>query len=122
MPYEFEVKEEDRYLLLVVSGEVETIEDMRAFSKALVECAEEKGYKRLILDQRLVSRKLDLHDYMVYADQWRLERPPSGIKIAAVYSQEDVNNFQWVETICQNRSIIYRIFSNSDEAERWLAC
>ena len=120
MPYAFEVQEKPGYLLVTLSGVAETVDEMRAFSEAMVARVQEANCKRVLLDERVTIKKLDFHDCMIHAERWVSEKPRIGLRIAAVYSPPDAREFHWVETIFQNRSIVYKIFDAMDEAERWL--
>ena len=120
MSYTFEVREMDGYLLFILSGVAESVDELRAFSEAMVVRALKTDSKRVLLDERDTIKKLDLHDCMVHAERWVTDKPRLGMRIAAVYTPADARAFHWVETIFQNRSISYKIFDAMDKAELWL--
>jgi len=120
MPYSYAKQDKDGYLLFTLSGEVESAEDLTVFTRSLMREAARCDCWRLLLDERTISRKVDQYDLMVFADRWIMDKPRSGVKLAAVYSPDDARRFPWIETILQNRSLIYKIFDDMAEAERWL--
>ena len=120
MPYAFEVREKPGYLLITLSGVSETVAELRSFSEAMVARVQEANCKRVLLDERATIKKLDFHDCMIHAERWVSEKPRLGLRIAAVYAPADARNYHWVETIFQNRSIVYKIFDAMEEAEQWL--
>ena len=120
MPYAYEIQEKNEYFHFTVSGVLESTEELTHFSSAMMACARDKGYTRVLFDERATPKKMDQHDWMVFADQWVLDNPREGMKVAAVYSSADVRAFHWIETILQNRSILCKIFDDMDEAKRWL--
>jgi len=120
MPYVFDVQEKPGYLLFTLSGVAETVDEMRRFSEVMVTRAQASNCKRVLLDERATIKTLDFHDCMVHAERWVSEKPRIGLRIAAVYSPVHARDFHWVETIFQNRSIVYKIFDAMEEAEQWL--
>ena len=103
-----------------VSGLFESVEEAMRFSEDVERCARSRDQSRILLDYRMAIRKMDQHDYITYADRWTANRPPSGLRIAALYSTADAEKYRWIETFYQNRSIIYKIFDVMSEAEQWL--
>jgi len=120
MPFDFETELKDGYLLFVVSGSLDSAEDILTFSDAIAEHALRAGCNRVILDERAAFRNVDQHDFILFGDRWVASRPPMGIKVAAVYTAEDARKFHWVETIVRNRSMVCRIFDDMAAAVRWL--
>jgi hypothetical protein len=120
MPFEFETQPRDGYLLLTASGRIESVEDAVDYLKAILTSARKAGFSRVLVDERNASRKADQHDCITCANLWTSGRPPSGIRVAAVYSPAEAKEYHWIETILQNRAIICRIFDEIGEAKEWL--
>jgi len=118
MPYTFEAHQKDGYILLVASGTIESTKDLVLLSRALREKADEFDCRRFLIDERAVVKNIDSHDLTVFAEM-KVDEPIK-LRLAVIYSPEDLAEFRWMETIQQNRSIAYRQFSSFDEAEQWL--
>ena len=120
MPYHIDIRPKDGYLLFTVSGTLESEEDALHYLDTVVTFALKEGQYRVLVDERKSSKKMDQHDCVLYADQWTSNNPPSGIRVAAVYSPSEAQKYHWVETILQNRSIMCRVFTDMNEARDWL--
>ena len=120
MPYDFEAKPGEGYVRFTASGTIESTRDAMAYLKAILTSAQKANCLRVLVDERSVSKKLDMYDCVVSADQWTSDRPPSGIRVAAVYSPAEAQDFRWIETILKNRSVVCKIFNDMDEARKWL--
>ncbi len=45
---------------------------------------------------------------------------PSNVRLAAVIPERYKDHFRFLETVCENRGISYRVFSNNTSAMNWL--
>ena len=120
MTYDFETTPVDGYLRFTASGTIESAEEAMAYLKAILTSAQKANCLRVLVDERNVSKNLDMYDCVVSADRWTSDHPPSGIRVAAVYSPAEAQEFHWIETILNNRSVVCRIFDDMDEARKWL--
>ena len=120
MPYKFETQPQDGYLLYTVSGTIDSVADGLEYVKAIVISAQKQGHYRILIDERTATKKMDQHDCVTWANEWTSRRSPTGIRVATVYSPAELQNFHWVETILQNRSIVCKIFDDMNEAREWL--
>lgn len=121
MPYDCEVYQKDGYLLFVVSGDINSIEDVALLTQDIVTSIPESGCYRIMIDERAILRGVGEEDFTLYADHV-LNQSTLWLKTAAIYAPEDVEKYSWVETILQNRAFSYKIFDDMDEAKDWLQC
>jgi len=119
MPYTFETHEKDGYLLLIASGSIESLDDMKAVSQAIKDTAAQFRCRRFLIDERAVNKTIDPHDITIFAE-FRANEPDYRLRVALVCTPENVSRLRWIETFFQNRSLPYRQFSSFQEAEQWL--
>lgn len=119
MPYEFEVQPKDGYIRLTASGVLESDSDLMVLSQSLEKEALRFHCRRLLIDERKAVKKVTPHDFITFSD-FKMNGPRSWLRMAIVYSPENVSRFRWIETVLQNRSVAYRQFSSTEEAEQWL--
>ena len=118
MPYEFEIRERDGYLLITASGSIESVNDFAQVSQSMRKMASQSKCRRFLIDERTVAKTIDPHELTLFAEA-KIDTP-TRMRVAVVYTPENVSKLRWIETIFQNRSLAYRQFSSFDEAERWL--
>ena len=118
MPYEFKIQEKDNYLLITASGSIESVDDFAQVSQYMRKLSQKTNCRRFLIDERTVAKTVDPHELTVFAES-KIDSP-ARIRLAIVYTPENVSKLRWMETIFQNRSLAYRQFSSFDEAEKWL--
>ena len=119
MPYTYELQRKEGYALLIASGEIESVEDLVVLGQSMERLADKLDCWRFLIDERSVVMRIDPLDLTVFAEN-RIDEPRTGLRVAVIYTPENLIRFHWVETILQNRSIPYRQFSSFKEAEQWL--
>jgi len=118
MPYEFETQQKDGYILITASGSIESPEDFTRIARLMQENTSQFVCRRFLVDEREVVKTIDPYDITVFAES--VCDLPERMRVAVVYTPENVSRLRWMETIFQNRSLAYRQFSSIDEAELWL--
>ena len=119
MSYTFEIQRKDGYLLLTASGTLGSIEELERAARTMMEKTAKHHCRRFLVDERNVVKTIDPHDITVFAES-RASDPKSRLRVAVVYTPENVSKLHWMETFFQNRSQAYRQFSSIREAEQWL--
>lgn len=118
MHYDFEIQKKDGYFLITASGSIESLEDFVQVTESMRENARQLNCRRFIVDERAVTKRIDPHDLTVFAEA-KIDSP-TRMRVAVVYTPENLSKLRWMETIFHNRSLAYRQFSSFDEAEQWL--
>ena len=119
MPYTYEVQRKDGYILLTSSGEIQSVEDLVVLGQDMERLAEQLDCWRFLIDERSVVMEIDPLDLTVFAES-RIDEPRKIMRVAVIYTVENVARFHWIETFLQNRCIPYRQFSSFEEAEQWI--
>ena len=85
MPYDFETTPGDGYLRFTASGTIESAEEAIAYLKAILTSAQKANCLHVLVDERSVSKNLDMYDCVVSADRWTSdrssERNPGGSRL-----------------------------------------
>jgi hypothetical protein len=109
------------YLLVEISGTIRTVKDVVEYTAVFRPEAERLGVRRVLLDYVQSTFGLDYHDLREVAEIGvRREFPGLGLRIAVVCRPEELDLHRQFETIAVNRSIIYRVFTDTNEALDWL--
>ncbi|WP_394699740.1 hypothetical protein [uncultured Pseudodesulfovibrio sp.] len=85
----------------------------------MTEYAAQFNCRRFLFDERMVDKTIDAHDLAMCSD-CKADEPQRWMRVAIVYTPENLSKLRWMETILRNRSLSYRQFSSFDEAEKWL--
>jgi hypothetical protein len=111
----------ETYLKIIVSGAMESFDDLAGFAELLRRLSDEYGLHRALLDQRRLHMRLDTLDvYRLAESEVSAEAAVRGVRIACLPNSEDSGFARNMETIMHNRSISYRVFADEDEAVAWL--
>jgi hypothetical protein len=118
-PYKLTFEYRDKYLFAFVTGPKDSLEISIMFWKEVLEEAHAKNYKKLLVTE-------DFDEVISMPDMFFLVDGISkmgyhNIRIAFVDTKTDqfeLNKFG--ETVATNRGIAGKVFSNIEEAERWL--
>jgi hypothetical protein len=118
MSYSLEYRERDGYILLRMMGDLNA-DVARPAIKAWLAMAAEYDCRRMLVDYtdcRVVESTLGMFDLAAKLGDVGV---PRTVSIASVV-HSDLKDHLFVETVAQNRGWIYRVFSDFEEAERWL--
>ncbi|WP_316897178.1 hypothetical protein [Pseudodesulfovibrio indicus] len=110
------------FLRVTITGVIRTIEEIAEYSRQYRLEANRLALRRVLIDYRKASFMMDYHDLLELAEYATSQGfQLHGLRIAALCSPEGVDLHRKYETIASNRSIAYRAFTDSAEAEEWLA-
>ena len=100
-----------------VADETSSLEMTKILSKTM---AEYKAMRCLIDHSTIKSVSGNVVE--IYNRPWELREMdvPSKVKIAEVVLQEHKEHFDYLETVCRNLGIDFRIFNNQELAFQWL--
>jgi hypothetical protein len=107
MPYTYEVQRKEGYILLTSSGEIKSMEDLIELGQSMEDLANRMDCWRFLIDERSVVMAIDPLDLTVFAES-RVDEPRSNMRVAVIYTPENLSRFHWIETFLQNRCIPYR--------------
>ena len=121
MAFSMTFENRDGYILCRTTGEVWTIDDALQRSQALMHKSLDTGLTRFLMDDRQLCLTLEAHDVFQVA-QWldRQNAQTLGGRLAVLANPEYEASFRLCETIYQNRSISYRVFTDEESALAWL--
>jgi len=121
MAYDIEFVNKRYYLHVVASGEGHSFEDTVVYTEAILAELGKTGLTRVLLDERSVSVMLTAHDAIRIADKLVEKKfTARGYRIANLYAPHSVEIIRAYETAFRNRSFNYKMFTDEDQAAKWL--
>jgi len=121
MDYTLSIDDGGDYLIAIVSGVVDTYEELSAMAHGVVEVTSEHWSKKAFVDFRTVSMNIDFLSAQMLANTLEDEGVQlSGIRLACLYPPEEIDIYRLFETTHQNRSLNFRIFESEGKAVEWL--
>lgn len=121
MPVHVTITAMNGYLLIESSGEMETVEDGVEYIQAQIDAALKEKIQRLLVDDRNLTVSIDYSDILALADYWEkrgLQR--IGLRAAALAPPSAPQAQLAYETTATNRSIVFKVFFDKQEALNWL--
>lgn len=120
MDYKVSISENNRYLIVRVFKDV-TNELALRFSRDAAALGDEKGIRKLLVDERgwgSLSSVLQKHDFA------HGEAEGTGLtrvwRVAILKDPEDRRDVDFLETVMRNAGFNFRLFTDESEAKRWL--
>lgn len=121
MPYSTKVIDKKDYLLFIIGGDATTLDEVITHAEFIVLQARKLNHTRLLLDETALVMNLDAHDVIMFADWFAGAHVIHlGLRAAVVCTPENCAMIRSFETALQNRSINYRMFTDTKPAEAWL--
>ena len=118
MSYQINFEQKDDYVHIVVTGKKNT-ETIRAFHADICRQRENRGYSRILVEQRLEGPEIstfELYELVAQASQ-----KAAGKYDAIAYVDETRDtNLSFAETVAVNRGVAVAAFGSVDAADRWL--
>jgi hypothetical protein len=118
-PYRLTFEHRPGYLYAYVEGEEDSYEISRAYWQDIADECREKKYKKALVVEDLVESGTIAEAYQLCSEMPQMGY--IGIKVAFVdrYSEQSEEN-QFGELVAVNRGINVKIFTDTDDAEKWL--
>ena len=121
MSYDFTFYYDEPYLLFVLSGRVDSVEQVLAYTAAIIEEATAKGYDAVLVDERAAQISIEQFEAIQIADAYDARYIQLlGIRGAVVVDPKDAERAHSLETAYANRSLPIKYYTDVDEAKRWL--
>lgn len=79
----------------------------------------EKGWKRLLVDARLIHAKMSVLDDFEFTQEHQSTLLKS-IRIAVIHRKDESDRFMFIENVAVNRGAQMKVFTDPEEAIHWL--
>jgi len=119
MPYEVTYNSERDCVMAQIDGELD-ISAAKEFLAEIVRVVSTNGCKRILEDMRGAELTLSIGGLYFAARLAREEGAPPGIRNAIVVAEKDWSRYSFFEVAARNQGQIVKVFTDPDEAERWL--
>lgn len=121
MDYEFEMLEEDGYVVAALGG-IRTPETLITVAARTTAFCNERQIKRVLIDIRRMSGGLDtLETYEVAGHEIpRQESVRRALRAAILDRPENIERIRFFETVAVNRGLNVKVFADEDLAVEWL--
>jgi hypothetical protein len=121
MPFTREFIDLGNWVHVVTKGSVDSPDELVEKLRQGLEKIGEIGHKRAFVDDRGVKMNIDVYDLTVGAEMMSEQGfPLLGLRLACMCRPEDRELYRGVETVYRNRSMMYRVFDDEEEAISWL--
>lgn len=121
MPADIVFEDCEGYLLGVVSGCIENVEELIMFCHSVVSAVSSRSVKKMLLDMLSLEDRTSYHDGTILGEMDMVtDMARMGVRFASVHSPDKVGRHRLYETIFSIRSLKYKAFVEVDEAIRWL--
>lgn len=123
MGFDIKYSREDETLIIEISGERNN-EDSGTLTKQILNKCKEGKYNNILVDRRKYiqgsGRSIDLIDLHSKVKDIPLNILLTTQKAAIVVKDDEYEEFKLIEVTAQNRGHNTRIFTDIDEAKKWL--
>lgn len=119
MAITYTIVPEGRLLKVHASGEDDSLEEVLAYGKAIIEAALENRSGMILCDERELKYRLTVFDTFDLAEQ-AVAYVSSLVKIALVCNPENMSDGKFFETVTQNRGLMVKVTTDMEEAVAWL--
>ena len=121
MPYFTSLQYLNGYLRVTVTGTLESVEELFNYARLLAKEGEEHQTTRALVDERKLVDHTDLMDaYILSESDFTADMAMRGVRVACLAGPENLEQTMAFETVMQNRSLNYRVFTDEDTATAWL--
>jgi hypothetical protein len=101
------------------SGRDDDLEDVKRYGQAVIEKLVESGCRGVLCDERALAYAIGTVDAYEYA-KFVTQNCPRVAKVAVVPHPDFMGDAKFWETATWNRGLQVRVFSDIEEAEKWL--
>ena len=111
----------DHYILATGQGVRNDLTTIIEGTKKIQEIVNQYGLQYVLSDYREVIFNVSSTEAFNIVKVYESKLPEiKGVIIAAVISREFLDLLKFWESICQRRGFMYKVFTEIDEAEKWL--
>ncbi|MCI0505780.1 MAG: hypothetical protein L0Z73_06665 [Gammaproteobacteria bacterium] len=119
MSYKLTITEKPSYLHAVVTGS-NTKKTVTDYLDELLQQCIKRGCSRLLIEERLKGRRLDMADVFQIADESSVKAHGRFEAIAFVDVNARGDMMKFAETVAVNRGLPVTVFPTIADAEKWL--
>ncbi len=119
MAIHYKIEVEDRIIHVTTWGFDESLKDVMAYGQAVIEACREHQCTHVLTDERKLDYNLSTIDTYELA-KYYAGAVSSLVKIAIVCSPDNFVDGKFWETVGQNRGLTVRVFTDVEQAHRWL--
>lgn len=119
MAITYTIVAEGSFLKVHASGEDDSLEEVLAYGKAIIEAALEKRSEKILCDERELKYRLSVFDTFDLAEQ-AVAYASCLVKIVLVCNPENLGDGKFFETVSQNRGLMVKVTTDMEEAVAWL--
>jgi hypothetical protein len=113
--------EEEEVVRVTTSGVLDSLEQVAAFAGEALSRAGQLGVHRILIDHRMVTYSLSTSSIYRLPGTLRGVGRRVGTRTAILVTDgPSRDDFQFLETVLQNRGLVARLFHDYDEAITWL--
>lgn len=121
MAFSLKILPQEGYLLTRLTGSLSGYDEVLAYIRNSLAGAEEYGTRHILLDEREAVIDVEYIDIISLLDAMDdPERPRRGYRVAALCLPQHTELHTLFETAAFNRSIVYQVFTDKEEALAWL--
>jgi len=117
----YAILESSDYIQFLIQGEFSVLNDIVECSEAAIMSAMNRGYKKILVDKRIVPANLGMAGAEALENRFRNSFVQGlDLHIAAITSPANHITCKGIEKLLQSVSIDYRAFEDENEAKDWL--
>lgn len=121
MPFIYDFKLTDGYLLVESAGTPQSPEEFLAYIKAAVQQAHSTGTACVLFDETNATMKFDVYDAVLMSDTLDSEGLQHlGIRAAVICNSHDLAACKYFETSLRNRAFNVMMFDSLETGRNWL--
>jgi len=121
MAIKSEVENVGDYLRMKSSGTLDSVEEVELYMDTIRLAALSKGVKKVLLDERNLMQMQDAHEaYELSESEATRLTALAGIRLSSVCNPDNYDLNKTYETFLMNRSLIFKVFLDEQEAIDWL--
>jgi hypothetical protein len=119
MAISFQIENEECFLKVVAKGKDDDLNEVLAYSNAVVEAAIHHKSKRILCDERELEYSISVIDTFRLAESASIYANNLS-RIAIVCDPKYLVDGKFYETVASNRGLFVRVTANYEEAVEWL--
>jgi hypothetical protein len=119
MAIQYDIKAEGHGIYVKATGFDESLAEAQAYGQAVINACREHQCTHVLADERQLEYRLTTLDTYELA-KYYLSVIPNLVKAAVVCNPDNLPDGEFWETATRNRGLTVRVFTEMDEARRWL--
>lgn len=121
MPFETQSEFKGWYLHVTTTGTLDTVNEVEDYVHSLREQAQQHDTKKVLIDERGLMDQQDTHDAFEFSEsEAAVLAALAGIRLSCICHPKNYELNKMYETLLLNRSLMFKVFLQEDEALQWL--